>query len=295
MEIVTKTNLPLKKFSSGKVRDTYFLDDNNLLMVATDRLSAFDVVFNEGIEFKGMILTQLSIFWFNFLKNTISSHYVEPLNLPKNLQNRPEKLELRAMRVVKAEPIKLECVVRGYLAGSAYKEYIKTSKVCGIELKPGLKMASKLDNPIFTPSTKASVGHDLNITALEAIDLVGKDTYYFLEQKSIEIYQKASDYALKKGIILADTKFEFGFYNEKIILIDEVLTPDSSRYWPLELYREGESPPSYDKQFVRDYLESINWNKQPPAPPLPEDIRQKTSQKYIQVYEKLTGKKFNFI
>ncbi|MFN3910233.1 MAG: phosphoribosylaminoimidazolesuccinocarboxamide synthase [Candidatus Anstonellaceae archaeon] len=293
LKVITKTSLPLKKFSEGKVRDTYLLD-KDLLMVCTDRLSAFDVVFSQGIPYKGIVLNQLSIFWFSFLKGVIKSHYIEALDLPKSLQNRDESLELRAMRVLKATPIQLECVVRGYLAGSGYKEYLEKKSICSIELPEGLTLASKLPKPIFTPSTKAKIGHDQNINSEEAVKLVGEETYYFLEKKSLEIYSKAADYALSKGIILADTKFEFGYHEDEIILIDEVLTPDSSRYWSVSSYKEGISPPSYDKQYVRDYLESIKWDKKPPAPPLPENIIKNTSKKYIEAYEKLTQKKFSW-
>jgi len=290
-EVVLETNLPLEKFYRGKVRDSYVLGDD-ILFVATDRLSAFDVVFKQGIPYKGIILNQLSIFWFDFLKDVIKSHYIKDLNLPPNLRNRKEKLEKRAMRVLRAKPIKLECVVRGYLAGSAYKEYQKTKSVCGIKLPDGLELASKLPQPIFTPSTKSDKGHDENITEKQAIELVGQKTYSFLKSKSLEIYLKASDYLEKKGLILADTKFEFGFYNDQIILIDEVLTPDSSRYWPVDSYKVGTSPPSFDKQYVRDYLESIGWNKQPPPPDLPKEIIINTAKKYIEAYELIVGKKF---
>ncbi|MEM4360902.1 MAG: phosphoribosylaminoimidazolesuccinocarboxamide synthase [Candidatus Anstonellaceae archaeon] len=294
MKVITKTKLPLEKFSIGKVRDTYLLDQKTLLMVCTDRLSAFDVVFEQGIPYKGIVLNQLSIFWFNFLKSLIKSHFIEDFVLPKKLQNREEKLELRAMGVLKAKPLKLECVVRGYLAGSAYKEYLQKQSVCSISLPSGLKLASKLPEPIFTPSTKAVVGHDQNISYSEAEKIVGKETFEFIKQKSLEIYNKAYDYAIKRGIILADTKFEFGIFEDKIILIDEVLTPDSSRYWDIETYKEGESPPSFDKQYVRDYLESSGWNKSPPPPKLPPQIIKNTSKKYIEAYERLVGKKFSY-
>jgi len=290
-EVILETNLPLEKFYKGKVRDSYILD-KDILFIATDRLSAFDVVFRQGIPYKGMILNQLSIFWFDFLKDVIKSHYIPDLNLPANLRNRKEKLEKRAMRVLRAKPIKLECVVRGYLAGSAYKEYQKSNSVCGIKLPKGLELASKLPQPIFTPSTKADKGHDENITPQQAIALVGEKTYSFLKSKSLEIYQKAANYLEKKGLILADTKFEFGFYNNEIILIDEVLTPDSSRYWPINSYKVGTNPPSFDKQYVRDYVESIGWNKNPPPPDLPKEIIINTAKKYIEAYELIVGKKF---
>ncbi|MFA5108796.1 MAG: phosphoribosylaminoimidazolesuccinocarboxamide synthase [Candidatus Micrarchaeia archaeon] len=291
MKVITKTDLPLKKISVGKVREMYEIDDD-LLMVATDRLSAFDVVFSQGIPYKGAVLNQISNFWFEFLRGKIKSHIL-PLNLPAELQNRDEKLERRAMRVLKAKPIMLECVVRGYLVGSGWKEYQKKGSVCGIRLPPGLKMAQKLPQPIFTPSTKAQIGtHDENVDEKQGREIVGNEVYADIEEKSLAIYQAAAQYAAKKGIILADTKFEFGIYNDEIILIDEVLTPDSSRYWPASSYEVGISPPSYDKQYVRDYLEKLEWDKKPPAPKLPDEVIKNTSEKYIEVYEKLTGKRF---
>ncbi|MCL6088602.1 MAG: phosphoribosylaminoimidazolesuccinocarboxamide synthase [Candidatus Marsarchaeota archaeon] len=289
MQVITQTELPLKPFSRGKVRDTYELDDN-LLMVASDRLSAFDVVFAQGIPYKGAVLTELSLFWFDFLKG-VKNHLL-PLHLPANLQKRPEQLERRAMRVVRAKPLPIECVVRGYIAGSGWKDYQKTGTICGHELPAGLKQAAKLPEPIFTPSTKATSGHDENITKEDAVKLVGADVFDEIEEKTISIYEKASHHAAIRGIILADTKLEFGIYEDEIILIDEVLTPDSSRYWPVVSYREGISPPSYDKQFVRDYLESIGWEKKPPAPKLPDEIVKKTSEKYIEGYERVSGQKF---
>ncbi|MCX8194990.1 MAG: phosphoribosylaminoimidazolesuccinocarboxamide synthase [Candidatus Micrarchaeota archaeon] len=288
VEVITKTDLPLKLFSRGKVRDTYELPDGNLLMVATDRLSAFDVVFGEGIPYKGQVLTQLSLFWFEKLKGIIENHLISteiPSGLPKYLKN-------RSMVVKRAKPIKLECVVRGYLAGSGLKEYNEKGTVCGIKLPAGLKNSSKLPKPIFTPSTKADVGHDINVDEKEGKRIVGEETFEKIKALSLKIYSTAADYALSRGIILADTKFEFGFYNGKIILIDEVLTPDSSRYWPADGYQEGKNQPSYDKQFVRDYLEGTGWDKKPPAPRLPADVIAKTSEKYIEAYERLTGKKF---
>jgi len=290
MQTITKTDLPLKLFSSGKVRDTYELDDN-LLMVATDRLSAFDVVFPMGIPYKGAVLTELSLFWFEHLKNVTKNHLL-PLKLPPALSALPLSLERRAMRVVKAKPLPIECVVRGYIAGSGWKDYQKTGHVCGHSLPAGLKQAAQLPQPIFTPSTKATSGHDENINKEQGVKLVGKDVYEEVEEKTIRIYEAGSRHAKSKGIILADTKFEFGVYEDEIILIDEVLTPDSSRYWPIDSYAEGISPPSFDKQFVRDYLEGIKWNKAPPAPMLPKEIIDKTSEKYIEGYEKISGRKF---
>ncbi len=290
MDVVTKTDLPLKLFSRGKVRDTYELG-NDLLMVATDRLSAFDVVFPQGIAYKGAVLTEISLFWFDLLRTTVKNHLL-PLDLPPNLSRLPIALERRAMRVLKAKPLPIECVARGYVAGSGWKDYQKTGEICGHKLPAGLQLASRLPQPLFTPSTKATAGHDLNIDRAAGEKLVGKDVYRQVEELTLRIYEKAATHAKSRGIILADTKFEFGLYQDEIILIDEVLTPDSSRYWPSDSYAEGSSPPSFDKQFVRDYVESIGWDKKPPAPLLPDDIRSRTSEKYIEGYERITGKKF---
>ena len=287
-EVITKTELPLKLFSRGKVRDTYELDGGNLLMVASDRLSAFDVVFSEGIPYKGKILSGLSLFWFEKLKGVVENHLIST-EMPSGL---PSYLKGRSMIVKRAAPIKLECVVRGYLAGSGLKEYNSSGTVCDVKLPSGLKNSSKLPSPIFTPSTKADVGHDINVNDEEGRKIVGDETYDAVKSLSLKIYSTAADYARTRGIILADTKFEFGLYNGKIILIDEVLTPDSSRYWPSDLYKEGQNQPSYDKQFVRDYLESTGWDKKPPAPNLPQEVIVKTSEKYVEAYEKLTGKSF---
>ncbi|MEM2963230.1 MAG: phosphoribosylaminoimidazolesuccinocarboxamide synthase [Candidatus Anstonellales archaeon] len=287
--VITSTSLPLKLFRKGKVRDTYDYGQN-LLMVATDRLSAFDVVFNEGIPFKGIILTQLSLFWFDKLKDLVKNHLISteiPSVLPKYLKD-------RSMIVKRAKPLPAEFIVRGYLAGSGLKDYLATGKISGIELPSGLKNSSKLPHPILTPSTKAEKGHDQNITAEELKALIGEETYAKAESMAIKIYKRAAEFAEEKGIILADTKFEFGKYEDDIILIDEVLTPDSSRYWPKERYKEGENQESYDKQYVRDYLEKIGWNKQPPPPSLPQHIIENTSKKYIEIYTKLTGKHWDF-
>ena len=290
MQVITETDLPLKLFSRGKVRDTYELGPN-LLMVASDRLSAFDVVFAQGIPYKGAVLTELSLFWFEHLKHVTKNHLL-PLELPPNLSRLPLALERRSMRVVRAKPLPIECIVRGYIAGSGWKDYQKTQMICGHKLPAGLKQAAQLPSPIFTPSTKATSGHDENISREQGMQLVGKDVYTEVEEKAISIYEHASRHAKSKGIILADTKFEFGLHEDEVILIDEVLTPDSSRYWPVDSYKEGISPPSFDKQFVRDYLESTGWDKKPPAPALPADIIQKTSEKYIEAYERISGKKF---
>ncbi len=289
MEAITKTDLPLKLHSKGKVRDTYEYKEN-LLMIATDRLSAFDVVFNEGIPYKGIVLTELSLFWFEKLKGIVDNHLISP-EIPPDM---PEYLNRRAMVVKKANPFPIECVVRGYLAGSGLKEYTGNGTVCGIELPPGLQNGSKLPQPIFTPATKAEQGeHDINIDDIKGAEMIGdKAIYERLKELSLEIYKFASDYARGKGIILADTKFEFGLYNGNIILIDEVLTPDSSRYWPAESYDEGNNQISFDKQYVRDYLETLDWNKSPPPPKLPDGVVENTTKKYIEAYERLTGNEF---
>lgn len=289
MEIITQTVLPLPGFTKGKVRDTYRLDDH-LLVVSTDRLSAFDVVFSEGIPHKGAVLNNLSIFWFLQTRDIIKNHFITnaiPANLPEYLQN-------RSMIVLKAQPILLESVVRGYITGSAWKEYQGSGKVCGIELPKGLKNGDELPYPIFTPSTKANEGHDQNITEEEARKLVGDDTFNTIKQKSLELYNFGKNYARKCGLVLADTKFEFGYYSQngngrQIILIDEVLTPDSSRYWLKEQYDKGVLE-SLDKQFVRDYLEGIDWNKSPPPPKLPQNVIENTSRRYLQAYRMLAGK-----
>jgi len=290
-EVITATRLGLKPFSRGKVRDTYEIDGGSLLMVASDRLSAFDVVFPEGIEKKGRVLTQMSLFWFERLKGIVDNHLIST-SVPDGL---PSYLEGRCMVVKKVRIIPLECVVRGYMAGSGWKDYQKTGAICGIKLPAGLKNASLLPQPIFTPSTKAEKGHDENIGEAEGAALVGKEMYDAVRDLSLRIYSSAADYAKTRGIILADTKLEFGVDSDgKIILADEVLTPDSSRYWPEDSYKEGISPPSYDKQFVRDYLETTGWDKKPPAPHLPSDVMKRTTEKYTECYERLTGKKFPY-
>lgn len=294
MKVLTETKIEgLEEFSKGKVRDTYVLGED-LLMVATDRLSAFDVVFSQGIPYKGAVLTEISRFWFEYLKNDVKTHIKEHLNLPEELREKPEGWERRSMRVVRAKPIMLECIVRGYLVGSGWREYQKSGTVCDIKLPEGLQLASKLPEPLFTPSTKAEQGeHDENVSPAKAREIIGAEIYDKVEELSLKIYKKAADYALSKGIILADTKFEFGLDSEgEVILIDEVLTPDSSRYWPLDGYEVGKNPPSFDKQYVRDYVSSLGWDKQPPAPELPEEVIKNTTEKYIEVYERLVGEKF---
>jgi phosphoribosylaminoimidazole-succinocarboxamide synthase len=289
MEIITSTDLNLPLLKKGKVRDTYVLDDK-LLMVATDRLSAFDVVFNEGIPRKGEVLTGLSSFWFRKTKKIIANHFVSD-KIPDSL---PAFLKGRSMVVRKAAPLAIECVVRGYLTGSAWKEYQQRGSVCGIALPAGLRNGSELPEPIFTPSTKAEKGHDENITPEQAKNIIGGESFEIVRAKSIELYGFAKKHALKCGLVLADTKFEFGSLageggRKEIILIDEALTPDSSRYWLKESYDKGILE-SLDKQFVRDYLEKTGWNKSPPPPPLPAEVVQKTTERYLQAYRMLTGK-----
>ena len=280
-----------KLIKKGKVRDIYQVEDN-LLLVATDRISAFDYILPNPIPQKGIVLTKISTFWFDMFKDIVNNHIIETNvdNFPASLQSYKDMLWGRSILVKKSKVIPLECVVRGYLAGSGYKEYLKSRSVCGIKLPDGLQKGSKLPEPIFTPSTKAEEGHDENITEQQAIEIIGKDKLEFLKKTSVMIYKKGQEYAAKRGIILADTKFEFGVYNDEIILIDEVLTPDSSRFWPMDEYTVGQNQKSFDKQFVRDYLESIDWNKQPPVPQLPQDIITKTREKYIEAYTRLTGK-----
>jgi len=292
-ETVLQVELPgLKHRTSGKVREIFEVDKDYLLIVATDRISVFDIILPNGIPLKGKVLTQLSVFWFNFLRDTKSHFISDRLDgiSPEINSFLAQKLEGRAMLVKKAIPFPIECIVRGYLAGSAWKEYQKTGNVCGIMLSKGLRQAEKLPKPIFTPATKSKAGHDKNITIKEMRDIVGKKTGDILIEKSLAIYERARDYAFTKGIIISDTKFEFGEREGDIILIDEVLTPDSSRFWKVQDYSCGMSPTSLDKQFVRDYLESTGWNKEPPAPRLPSWIQQKTSEKYCQIFRLLTGK-----
>ncbi len=289
MDTITETKLNLSLVRKGKVRDTYQLD-NNLLMVATDRLSAFDVVFNEGIPYKGGVLNSLSIFWFRQTAEIIKNHFITNA-IPATF---PSFLEKRSMIILNAEPIPLECVVRGYITGSAWKEYSKSGTVCGIKLPEGLKNGSELAHPIFTPSTKAVSGHDENITEEKAKEIVGEIAYEFLKRKSIELYNFGKSHAKKCGLVLADTKMEFGYYTDsaghkQIILIDELLTPDSSRYWLKDEYEKGNLV-SLDKQYVRDFLEKSKWNKEPPPPALPADVVENTSKLYLQVYKMLTGK-----
>ena len=289
---LTTTNYKdLKLFKRGKVRDVYEAGDHYVI-VSTDRLSAFDVIMNEGIPEKGKILNRISKFWFDYTKDIIPNHLVS-LNVedyPAECKPYRAELKDRSMLVKKAELIPIECIVRGYITGSGLIDYNKTGKICGIELPKGLVESEKLPEPIFTPSTKAEIGlHDENITEEEAASIVGKETYDTIKNSALTIYKKASEFALGKGIIIADTKMEFGYYNGKVILIDELLTPDSSRFWPSDEYQKNKTQNSFDKQYVRDYLLSINFNKKPPAPKLPEEVIFNTSKKYQEALFKLTG------
>jgi len=281
----------LKLHARGKVRDLYSVD-GHLLFVATDRISAFDYVLASGIPEKGRVLTQLSLFWFDFLNNVVHNHLVTARvqEYPEPLKKYSEQLRGRSMLVNKAKMIDIECVVRGYISGSAWKEYKTDGTVCGIKLPAGLRESDKLPEPIFTPATKALSGHDENISFEEMCKHTGREMAEQLRDLSISIYSKAANYAAGRGIIIADTKFEFGDTDKGLTLADEVLTPDSSRFWPADKYQPGRAQESFDKQFVRDYLESINWNKQPPAPSLPEDVARKTSEKYIEAYKILAGR-----
>ena len=294
--VVLQTNIsgvPAPK--RGKVRDIYDLGDK-LLIVVTDRISAFDVIMPDGIPDKGVVLNQISLYWFKQVENIIDNHVLSTdiSTLPEAFQKAKDQLENRSMIVKKAKPLPAECIVRGYLTGSGLKEYQKTGKVCGIQLPKGLVESSRIGEPIFTPSTKAEEGHDLNISFEEMKKLLKDDGLAEkVKEVSLAIYKKGRDLADTKGIIVADTKFEFGLFNGSLILIDEVMTPDSSRFWPKEDYKEGVSQKSFDKQFLRDYLETLkDWNKTPPGPPLPKEIIMKTREKYVEAFERVTGKKF---
>jgi phosphoribosylaminoimidazole-succinocarboxamide synthase len=292
-KVILNTNFEdLKLLKQGKVRDIYDLEEYYLI-VSTDRLSAFDVIMNQGIPNKGQVLTQISKFWFDFSREIIENHVIstEVDEFPDECKKYKEDLEGRSMLVKKAQLIPLECIVRGFISGSGWNDYKKTGTICGINLPTGMVESEKIAEPIFTPSTKAEIGdHDENINFDRAIDLVGKNVFDTIKEISLTVYKKAYDYALNRGIILADTKMEFGMYNGKIILIDELLTPDSSRFWPKDLYEKGRAQMSYDKQYVRDYLLSINFNKKPPAPDLPADVIENTSTKYKEALLQLTGK-----
>ena len=294
--VLLQTDFPeLQLFASGKVRDVYQLGSGQLLFVATDRISAFDYVLATGIPHKGHVLTQLSLFWFDFLKDIVPNHLVtaDANRYPAEVQRYNHQLRGRSMLVQKAEMFPVECVVRGYLSGSGWKEYKASGSVCGIKLAAGLDESDELPEPIFTPATKATTGHDENISFEQMTKLVDPEDARRLRDLSLAVYKKAAAYAREKGIIIADTKFEFGRTASGITLADEVLTPDSSRFWPVDLYQPGKSQPSFDKQYVRDYLEEIHWNKQPPAPALPTEVARRTSRKYVEAYERLTGRQLD--
>ena len=281
-EVVLETSVPgLKLQGRGKVRDIYE-DGDRLLIVATDRISAFDYILATGIPDKGRVLTQMTLFWLDFLRDVVPNHFLS--------SEVPAGLEGRAMWVRRAGMIDIECVARGYISGSGWKDYKRTGAICGIPLPPDLRESDALPEPIFTPATKAQSGHDENISFEDVSAKIGADLAGRLRDLTLGIYKRAANYALTRGIIIADTKFEFGTVDGKIVLADEVLTPDSSRFWPRETYSAGGPQPSYDKQYVRDYLESIHWNKQPPAPPLPEEVAARTSEKYRQAFQVLTGR-----
>lgn len=290
-EILLTTDFKeVRFFKRGKVRDIYEVE-GALLVVSTDRISCFDVVLGCGIPCKGAVLTALSVFWFDFIGGLTPHHFItsDVLKYPPSLQKYHTDLAGRSMLVKKSTPLPVECIVRGYLSGSGWNEYKKSSSVCGIQLPGGLRESDKLPEVLFTPSTKVENGHDTNVDMRSVEKLVGRDIAKKLQRASVAIYEKASRYALERGIIIADTKFEFGLYNGEVMLIDEVLTPDSSRFWPRDQYVPGQPQPSFDKQFVRDYLEGLNWDKNPPPPEVPEDIIEKTSQKYLEAHRRLTG------
>lgn len=294
--VILHTDFPdLKIHASGKVRDVYELDNQRLLFVATDRISAFDYVLGTGIPNKGRVLTQISLFWFDFLSEVVPNHLVtaDVERYPKELQKYADQLRGRSMIVQRAEMFPVECVVRGYISGSAWKEYQASGKVCGISLPAGLRESEALPEPIFTPATKATTGHDENIPFSRMCEILGAETASYLRDLTLRIYKKAAAYARQRGIIIADTKFEFGRTASGVTLADEVLTPDSSRFWPADKFEPGRSQESYDKQYVRDYLEQIRWNKQPPAPSLPPEVANRTSEKYLDAYFQLTGHKLD--
>ncbi|GAB6888956.1 phosphoribosylaminoimidazolesuccinocarboxamide synthase [Desulfothermus okinawensis JCM 13304] len=296
MQIVTKTNIteyPL--ISRGKVRDIYEIDKEKLLIVTTDRMSAFDVILPDPIPYKGVILNLITIFWMEKFKDLVPNHLIETelKNFPSTLQKYSDELEKRSVIVKKANPLEIECIVRGYITGSGWKDYQKTGSVCGHKLPNGLVESEKLPQPIFTPSTKAEVGeHDINITVSQAAEKIGKEIFEKVQEISINIYKNASEYAWDRGIIIADTKFEFGMINNELVLIDEVLTPDSSRFWPKDEYEKGRSQKSFDKQYLRDWL-SKNWDKKSPPPRLPEEIIENTKNRYLEALLRLTGNKLN--
>jgi len=291
MAVVTETDLPFKLHGRGKVRDIYDLEDK-LLIVVTDRISAFDCVLPNGIPRKGEVLNKISSFWFDTMEELVENHIIatEVSDYPPELQEHADVLDGRSMLVEKAKPLPIECVARGYLAGSGWKEYKESGKVCGIELPEGLVESDKLPETIFTPATKAESGHDINISFEEAAKLVGEDVAARVRDLTIALYERAAKHCAERGIIICDTKFEFGILDGKLILIDEALTPDSSRFWPADDYEPGRAQKSFDKQFVRDYLEGLAWDKTPPAPNLPDEVVDGTSQKYVKAYEIITEK-----
>ncbi len=291
MDPIFETDLPgISRYARGKVRDVYAAGDF-LVIVATDRLSAFDYVLPTPIPDKGRVLTQLTIFWLSLLRDVVPNHFVsaDVSDYPRDFQAYRDQLEGRSMLVRRAQMVDVECVARGYVSGSGWKDYKREGRICGIALPAGLKESDRLPQPIFTPATKAQSGHDENISFETAAKAIGEGLAARLRDLTLQIYRRASEYAETRGIIIADTKFEFGFVGEQLVLADEVLTPDSSRFWPRAAYQPGGAQPSYDKQFVRDYLESIQWNKQPPAPALPPEVIAKTSEKYREAYRVLTG------
>ena len=294
--VLIRTDFPdLKLKASGKVRDVYEIDENQLLFIASDRISAFDYVLATGIPHKGRVLNQISLFWFDFLADVVPNHLItaDVDKYPASVRKYADQLRGRSMLVRRAEIFPVECIVRGYLSGSGWKEYRATGKVSGVALPPGLQESDALAEPIFTPSTKATSGHDENISFDQMCDIVGVETASHLRDLTLRVYKKAAAYARQRGIIIADTKFEFGRTAQGITLADEVLTPDSSRFWPADKYAPGRAQDSYDKQYVRDYLEQIHWNKQPPAPALPADVARRTSEKYLEAYSQLTGRKLD--
>jgi len=295
MNIVTSTDLPgLHKISQGKVRDIYEVEDK-LLLVTTDRISAFDVILPEGIPYKGAVLNAISMFWFGFFKESITNHAIttDIHEMPEVLHQHADLLRGRSLLAKKADVFPVECVARGYVVGSGWKDYQATGAICGIVLPQGIEKCGKLEEPIFTPATKAESGHDENISFDTMADIIGRDNAHTLREKTLDIFCRAREYAEKCGIIIADTKLEWGVHDGEIILIDEVLTPDSSRFWPADRYNPGENQPSFDKQIVRDYLETLDWDKTYPGPKLPEDIVKRTSEKYREVYRIITTKELD--
>ena len=293
--VLTKTELPGVPIASrGKVRDIYQAD-GRLVLVATDRISAYDCVFEQGIPRKGQVLSQLSVFWFEFLAGMVRHHFLtaNPREYPQPYPRFQDQLEGRSMLVKRASPFPVECVVRGYLSGSGWKEYKESGAIAGMPLPAGLRESDRLSEPVFTPATKAATGHDENISFDQMADRIGQADAAALRDLSIAIYLRAAEHAERQGIILADTKFEFGTDSEGILLIDEVLTPDSSRFWPRDGYRAGGSQPSFDKQYVRDYVDSIGWNRQPPTPALPQDVIEQTTSKYVEIFRRITGRDLN--